>query len=89
MISGPVASFLLLLTQPRPLKKGLLIIDDADSALLEHAEVLKQNLESDKFYLLAGCSKPQWVPRESQISTRSCSFSSFGASRGSPLELGG
>ena len=37
-------------------------MDDADSALLEHAEVLKQNLESDKFYLLAGCSKPQWVP---------------------------
>ncbi|CAE7246106.1 splA [Symbiodinium sp. CCMP2592] len=46
--------------EAQPLKKGLLIIDDADSALLEHAEVLKQNLESDKFYLLAGCSKPQW-----------------------------
>ncbi|CAE7293881.1 splA [Symbiodinium sp. KB8] len=46
--------------EAQPLKKGLLIIDDADSALLEHADVLKQNLESDKFYLLAGCSKPQW-----------------------------
>eukprot|EP00439_Symbiodinium_sp_Y106_P001689 s2637_g1.t1 len=46
--------------EAQPLKKGLLIMDDADSALLEHAEVLKQNLESDKFYLLAGCSKPQW-----------------------------
>ena len=28
--------------------------------MAEHSDVLKQNLESDGFFLLLGCSKPQW-----------------------------